>query len=140
MLLRTTLLILAALVGSVVTLEVSDLSKGDGPFSVPTLTLENVISAIDEGQSVIFVDTREPEEFAEGHIPGAINIPLRDVNPDDFQRMGLQDADMVIPYCMKDFRGYEVARRFSETGLTNVVLIDEHGLNAWRDLGLGVAR
>jgi thiosulfate/3-mercaptopyruvate sulfurtransferase len=28
-----------------------------------------------EAGSVIFIDTREPEQFVTGHIPGAVNIP-----------------------------------------------------------------
>jgi len=84
--------------------------------------------------TVLFIDTREPEEFAEGHIPGAINIPLRDsttINVEDFQ-----DYTHVVPYCLKDFRGFEVARRLLEQGLNNVTMMNPPGLRGWQSFDL----
>jgi 4-aminobutyrate aminotransferase-like enzyme len=40
-------------------------------------TAEDVQEAMDNG--ALMIDVREPDEYAEGHIPGAINIPLRTV-------------------------------------------------------------
>ena len=44
------------------------------------VTMEQLLTEIDSGKNVVFVDTREPAEFAKAHIPGAINIPMRDLN------------------------------------------------------------
>ena len=33
-----------------------------------------------QGRGARIVDVREPEEYAGGHLPGAINIPLGDLN------------------------------------------------------------
>ncbi|HVZ57875.1 MAG TPA: rhodanese-like domain-containing protein [Chitinophagaceae bacterium] len=39
------------------------------------MTLKEII----ETQSPTFVDVRNPGELAEGHIPGALNIPVHDI-------------------------------------------------------------
>jgi rhodanese-related sulfurtransferase len=47
----------------------------DAASSSKTITMEELNSMIEEGSSIIVIDIRESEEFVEGHIPGAINIP-----------------------------------------------------------------
>lgn len=101
---------------------------------VQEVPVTEILKAIDSGQKVVFVDTREPEEFSEMHIPGALNIPLRDVDSDVANE--LKDADLVISYCVKDFRGYEVARTFKELGVEASSIMQPYGIRGWTDLGL----
>src|SRR5690606_38371787 len=37
--------------------------------------METLLAEIAANNKVVFVDTREPAEFREGHIPGAVNLP-----------------------------------------------------------------
>ncbi len=41
---------------------------------VPTVTVEDLTNPLPEG--LVVLDVREDHEWAEGHIPGAIHIPL----------------------------------------------------------------
>lgn len=43
---------------------------------VPTVTGQEVIRKMDNGESPFLLDVREEDEFEEAHIPGAILIPL----------------------------------------------------------------
>ncbi|MEX0605662.1 MAG: chromate resistance protein ChrB domain-containing protein [Marinobacter sp.] len=104
---------------------------------VETVQVADILSSIAAGRKVIFVDTRETQEFEESHIPGAINIKLRDIN--DKSVVALKGADLVISYCLKDFRGYEVARKLMHHGVENSAIMDPHGYVAWRSLGLPLA-
>ena len=99
-------------------------------------TIEDLLARIADGDRVIFIDTREPREYAEGHIPTAINLSLRDIN--DTSLAALSNADVIVPYCVKDFRGYEVARRLNALGLDGVTLMNPYGLSGWRHLGLPI--
>lgn len=39
------------------------------------VTAEQVKAAIDKKAKVVIVDTRTPEEWAQAHLPGAVNVP-----------------------------------------------------------------
>jgi thiosulfate/3-mercaptopyruvate sulfurtransferase len=47
------------------------------PNEAAIATIAEVEAALDS-PDVVLVDARSPEEYAQGHIPGAINIPFTD--------------------------------------------------------------
>ena len=85
---------------------------------------------------VVVLDVRPPEEFAAGHIPGAVSVPLDQLE----QRLGSlpRDAEIVAycrgPYCLLAPRAVELLR---ERGFRARRL--EDGLPEWRLAGLPVA-
>jgi len=99
--------------------------------------INNLLEMISNGKKVVFVDTREEPEYNEFHIPGAVNIRLSDVNTETAALFA--DADLVISYCIKDFRGYEVAQALHRVGVHPVGIMNPYGLKGWKDLGLPVA-
>ncbi len=101
---------------------------------VPELPLDDLLTAIAAGTQVSFVDVREIDEYKEGHIPGAINITLRDL--DESQLAPLRSADLIVTYCVKDFRGFEMAKKLQQQGFDNVVLLNPYGLKGWLQAGL----
>ncbi|MBX2809171.1 MAG: chromate resistance protein [Cellvibrionaceae bacterium] len=105
-----------------------------GAKRVLEVTIEQLLTEIDSGKNVVFVDTREPAEFAKAHIPGAINIPMRDLNDSVYEQ--LKQADRVISYCVKDFRGYEVARQLLDNGVEHSAVMLPHGVSGWQASGL----
>lgn len=102
----------------------------DKPVYVPQIAIGDLQQEIQQGKKVVFIDTREPREFAETHLPNAINLPVRSITSDLAQRYA--DADYVIPYCLKDFRGFETAKLLKRHGLTNVALLYPSGLKGWQ--------
>jgi rhodanese-related sulfurtransferase len=104
------------------------------PPAIPTMGISDILSAMQKGKKVVFLDAREAEEFKEGHIPGAINVKLRDIN-EEIARQYL-DADLLVPYCVKDFRGYEVARSLFRYGNAKAVIMQPFGLKGWSSLDL----
>lgn len=97
---------------------------------------DHVLNLIASERKVVFVDTRENDEFKERRIPGAINLKLREVNEESVAQ--IKDADLVIAYCIKDFRGYEVALAMSKAGVSNVGIMNPFGLKGWIDQGLPI--
>ena len=112
-------------------------SPSGNPKGVPVVGIvstDEVLQLIHEGKRVVFVDAREKQEFAEAHIPGAINLTLREIN--DMAPRLIGQADLVIAYCLKDFRGYEVAKALAEAGVPRLATLKISGLNGWRAEGL----
>ena len=60
---------------------------------------------------VFMLDVRDPSEYREGHIDGAVNIPLNDLR----QRMGEVPKDQEVwAYCYIGQRSYYAARALSQ--------------------------
>ena len=104
---------------------------------ITKITHEQVLQHVAEGRKLVFVDSREPDEWAEERLPGAIKLPLRDaVSPSALQSVPT-DATLVA-YCIKDFRGYEVARALRRAGY-RVHVMDDPGLQGWKKARLPTA-
>lgn len=81
--------------------------------------------------SVQFVDVRTPEEYADGHIPGAENINVFDRDFTDKAQTSLDKTKPVAVYCRSGKRSAEAARKLSEKGF-NVINL-KGGIIAWKD-------
>ena len=90
------------------------------------------------GKNIVFIDTREDEEYTEVHLPDAKLLRLREVNANTVKPF--QNADLVVPYCVKDFRGFEVGRAMKEHGIQNVATLSPNGLKGWLKTGLPVTQ
>lgn len=108
-------------------------ASGPQPL-VAEVRIDRLLRAMREGKRVVFVDVREPDEYREGHIPGALNIPLRDIDEAVVAR--LRGADYVVSYCVKDFRGFEMARALQDAGVENSVILSPYGIRGWVASGL----
>ena len=108
------------------------------PEFVAQLDHLQILREISLGKKVVFVDTREDEEFNEAHLPGAQILRLRDVNAESVKRF--LDADLVVPYCVKDFRGFEVAKSMRRLGVEHVATLSPNGLKGWLKAELPVVR
>ena len=66
----------------------------------------------------LIVDVRTPAEFAQGHLPGAINIPLPQVVEEFAARNIGKDTDVVL-YCRSGNRSGQAQRALIQEGYTN---------------------
>ncbi|MEW6039779.1 MAG: rhodanese-like domain-containing protein [Pseudomonadota bacterium] len=88
----------------------------------------------------LILDVREPEEYAAGHLPGAINIPrgvveFRIETHPAFQ--GKKDADIVV-YCQSGARSALAADVLQQLGWRGAVSM-AGGFKAWSEGGLPVS-
>ncbi|GEM_PF-1792855 len=101
---------------------------------------EEAARRILQGQGkVVLLDVREKEEYDEFHIPGplCLRITLRDLPTADLTPF--QDADLVIPYCLKDLRGFEGAKILRQRGILNVGVFEKFGIYSWENAGFPTA-
>lgn len=117
-------------------------SKGTTGKTEPLPTFATV--GVEEFQTFIaddfvqLVDVREPEEFEEGHIVGAVLI---DVNEQDFLEKALATLDKQRPvavYCRSGRRSARAASMLASQGfkVTNL----GGGVLAWQDLGKALVK
>lgn len=79
-------------------------------------------------EEVQIIDTRTPEEFNSGHIPGAVNI---NIDGEDFEAriLELDKSRPVAVYCRGGRRSKEAADRMVGCGLNVTELSD--GILSW---------
>lgn len=83
------------------------------------------------------IDVREPEEYAAGCLPGAVNIPRGvlefriDGHP---QIQGRRDGEVIL-YCQSGGRSALAAEALGKLGFTRVVSL-AGGYKGWSDAGL----
>ena len=78
----------------------------------PQVDVEAVLAA-PAGERPFLVDVRTPQEFAAGHIPGAVNVPVDDLR----SRLGELPRDRQIAvYCQVGQRGYLATRILKQAG------------------------
>ena len=84
----------------------------------------------------VLVDVREPEEFVDGHVPGAVNLPQADLAT----RLSEVPRDRpVYVICQGGFRSLRAAQFLTQCGLSDVVSV-KGGTGAWRAGGGELAR
>ncbi len=83
----------------------------------------------------LLLDVRTAEEFASGHLPGAVNISLQDLP----SRLGEVPVDQpVVLYCRSGNRSGQAAALLEEAGYTQVA--DLGGIIDWQAAGLPVVQ
>lgn len=74
----------------------------------------------------IIIDVREPSEYAAGHVPGAINIPVDDINANTMALKDLEKNSIVIVYCKSGGRAGAAKASLEQLGFSDVT----NGINA----------
>ena len=90
-----------------------------------TIAIDGIQKKVEEGYSVL--DVREPSEFEAGHIPGASNKPLSDLQQGNFE--GLDTDGKYIVICQSGNRSKQASDLLSEEKY-NVVNVSE-GMSSW---------
>ena len=85
-----------------------------------SITMEDAKEIFQEKGDYLIVDVRRADEFAEGHIPGAINIANEDIL--SAEPAELPDKDQVIyVYCRSGNRSKQASEKLAAMGYTNIV-------------------
>ena len=95
---------------------------GDGmvrTFEYTQITQEEAKEMMKKDDGHIIVDVRREDEYAEGHIPGAILIPNESIETEPPEE--LPDFDQIIlVYCRSGRRSKEAAQKLADMGYAYV--------------------
>lgn len=85
------------------------------------------------GGDVVILDVREPDENAQGSIPGAVFIPRGQLESNVENKIPNKDAKVLI-HCASGVRSAFAAKTLAELGYSDVASI-AGGFNKWKDEG-----
>lgn len=119
----------------------SALGQGGASFAeeaaapqAPSIAPEELEAKRGAGAAPVVIDVRTADEYAAGHVPGAVNIPYDEVA----KRISEVDAPHgVALYCMVGPRARKGEKALLDAGVPGVLHL-EGGLAAWQAAGLPV--
>lgn len=89
-------------------------------FDYTSITMDEAKVIFENKGDCIIVDVRRADEFAEGHIPGAINIANESIT--DTEPKELPDKNAVIyVYCRSGNRSKQAAGKLAAMGYSNII-------------------
>lgn len=81
-------------------------------------TLDNVNEINFKSKKNVLLDVRTPEEFAEGHVPGAVNIDVKNPNfEEEIQKLDTKKNYFI--YCKSGVRAKLATEKMQEKGFKN---------------------
>ena len=93
---------------------------GDKQVTYTSITMDKAREIFQTEGDYLILDVRRADEFAEGHIPGAINIANEDIKSSEPKE--LQDKEQTIyVYCRSGNRSKQAAAKLAAMGYTNIV-------------------
>ena len=95
---------------------------GDDTMTYSQITMNEAKQTFesDIDGSYIILDVRRVDEFAEGHIPGAINIPNETIGDTDPAQLPDKEQAIYV-YCRSGNRSKQAAGKLVALGYTNVI-------------------
>ena len=83
------------------------------------ITAEEAKKIMDTESEYVILDVRTEEEFAQGHIPGAMLIPDYAIREEAESSLPDKDA-LILVYCRSGRRSKNAAETLAELGYTNI--------------------
>ena len=101
-------------------------------MDIKRLDPEEARQLLDSQEGYTYLDVRSEEEFAQGHVPGAVNIPVATSNPlgpglvanPDFNKQVAAQLDKdskIITACLRGGRSLKAAMMLTAEGYTGIV-------------------
>ena len=89
------------------------------------------------GENDLILDVRSIDEFNEGHISGAKNVPHEEVRAIAEELSG---HSKIYVHCKMGGRAKAAADDLVACGLTNIVCVNKEGMQRWTEMGWPVEK
>ncbi len=97
-------------------------------LSYKQISTATAIEMMADETNYIILDVRTPEEYAEGHIEDAINIPNETIGSNEMEELPDKNQ-LIMIYCRSGNRSKQAADKLVKLGYTNIV--EFGGINTW---------
>ena len=99
-----------------------------GGATYTQISQDEAMQMMQDESDYLIVDVRRPDEFAEGHIAGAINVPNEEIR-DEMPELLPDKEQLLLIYCRSGNRSKEASQKLADMGYTKVY--EFGGINTW---------
>ena len=92
------------------------------------INMDEALAVMEAESGYIILDVRTPEEFGDGHIPGAINVPNETIGSGEIPELPDQEQ-LILVYCRSGNRSKQASEKLAALGYTNIV--EFGGIRDW---------
>ena len=97
-------------------------------MSYTQISMEEAVAMMATEENYIILDVRTAEEFAEKHIPNAINIPNETIGNEELAELPDKNQ-LILVYCRSGNRSKQASEKLVALGYTNIY--EFGGINDW---------
>ncbi len=84
------------------------------------ISMGDAVNLMAQEEGYIILDVRRADEFAAGHIPGAINVANESIGTDAIPELPDKDQ-LILVYCRSGNRSKQASQKLADLGYTNIV-------------------
>ena len=95
-------------------------TNNNQPNTYRQISVDEAVAMMAEETGYIILDVRRADEFAAGHIPGAINVANESIGTDEIPELPDKNQ-LIMVYCRSGRRSKEAAEKLVKLGYTNIV-------------------
>ena len=95
-------------------------TSGSSSLGYRQISMDKAVKMMKDEKNYIILDVRRPDEYAEGHIPGAINVPNEEIGTAEISELP-DKSQLILVYCRSGRRSKEASEKLVKLGYTNIV-------------------
>ena len=95
-------------------------APGSSSLGYRQISMNEAVKMMKDEKNYIILDVRRPDEYAEGHIPGAINVPNEEIGTTEIAELP-DKSQLILVYCRSGRRSKEASEKLVKLGYTNIV-------------------
>lgn len=99
-----------------------------GTAAYRRVSMQEAVDMMADEDGYIILDVRTVQEFASGHIPGAMLLPNEDIGTEEIAQLP-DKSQLILVYCRSGNRSKQAADKLVRLGYTNIV--EFGGINSW---------
>ena len=99
-----------------------------GAAAYRRVSMQEAVDMMADEDGYIILDVRTAQEFASGHIPGAMLLPNEDIGTEEIAQLP-DKSQLILVYCRSGNRSKQAADKLVRLGYTNIV--EFGGINSW---------
>ena len=94
-------------------------APGGSANSYRQISMNEAVEMMKKESGYIILDVRRPDEYSEGHIPGALNLPNESIGTAELPELP-DKSQLILVYCRSGRRSKEASEKLVKLGYTNI--------------------